>query len=603
MLGLISDEKCLYLAEQLDKLYSKPVATIKEMTNFQNRVRKSCIKTPLVADYSKIKVYTWYLRSLLFLALKDEDHLQLQHLQHIVELSNKLFPLSVSFDNISDIEELLFAWLNIIITPSLREDLPNCFHRQSHEEFERYDKKKPIWLTYNLCYPIVFVFNMIDVYYDGENNDENVDDEDERNSNDENVDDEDERNSNDENVDDEDERNSNDEDDDNETDNVIIIPFLKLNGVPTNTNDYNFIPIEKTRLQQILQFFMTMLCTPLLDLPSCYDIQYLIDRLSAVGFKNDLISDVFYEVALKKFNVIFELKSALYALKINDPILVNINIERKILIEERHDKCCQQMKSLFDGALQLSSTDRWKIQVHMGYTYYFLLGYYSEAIDLLKTVINDYNTNQQKDDRYALSIINFGEDSKKCPVLSYVCEKLNQPILLIPAIVLAYYTLFQCFRMTEQWDNGLEYIGQFKQICTKLEITFKEKYDHSVIKLLLATSLFCVASVDEVEIRTELANELMSLCGIQCLICRSDRQNFLDHEFTLELPYALSECGGENEQIHTKPRPVEKIPNMLIIRHGYDCYKMRSWLICETTILNELEKWISRLPVIVVLED
>lgn len=159
MLRLIPEKHCLYLAEVLDRFYMKPVDTIKRMTrNFKNFSRWSPIKVPLIDDYSKIQVYTWYLRSLLCLALKERDHLQLQRLKYIVELSNHLF-----FDNISNVEEFIFTWINIIITSSLRKNLPNCFD-QDHLKYK--NNKNPIWLTYNLWEPIVFVFNIMDIYFD-----------------------------------------------------------------------------------------------------------------------------------------------------------------------------------------------------------------------------------------------------------------------------------------------------------------------------------------------------------------------------------------------------------------------------------------------------
>lgn len=183
---------------------------------------------------------------------------------------------------------------------------------------------------------------------------------------------------------------------------------------------------------------------------------------------------------------------------------------------------------------------------------------------------------------------------------------------IIPTIVLAHYTLFQSYRMTDQWDNGQEYIEQFKNICILLETNFKgEDYDESIVKLLLATSFLCLASIDEafqltfqfLQYKNKLADELMSLCGIQYLLPVIYAQHFLDHDVTLEIPYALCECGGENEIIHVRAQLINKLPPTFIIRHGYDCYKMRSWLINEITILDELEKWMSRLPVAVVFKD
>ncbi|CAF4346364.1 unnamed protein product [Rotaria sp. Silwood2] len=583
MLSLISEENCLYAAEKLEQFRLKPVETIKQMTKCFNKLtRWSRIKIPLADDYSKIKVYTWYLRSLLYLALKTPDRLQLQRLEHIVQLSNTYFPSSLPNDNISNAEELLFTWLNIMITPSLRKKLPECFDQQQQQELQKYDNKKPIWLTYNLLEPIVLLFHIIELYYNEEDNEENDDDnewENESNNNDEIA------------------MDIEDEEDDITADDLVVIPFLKLNGVPTNENDYNLIPVTKMRFQNILEFLISMLCGPLLDLSSCHDIQYLIDRFHAVGFKNELLSNAFYEAALGKTVGIFRLKCHLYALEINDPIRVHISTEQKQFPEKRHNICCEQMKNLFDGALQLSLTDKWKIKVHMGYAYYFLFGHYSEAIDIMKTTIEDYN----------------------------VDTKLNQTELVIPTIVLAYYTLFQCYRMTGQWDNGKEYIEQFKQICARLETDFKEDYNKSVVKLLLATSYFCLALINEafdlisqvtetlpellsnsklqlIENLTDLSDELMSLCGIQNLLCLKDAQHFLDHGLTLTLPYSLSECGGENEEIHTRPQLGKQPFPTLIVRHGYDCYKMRPWLINPLTILDELKKWISRLPVEVGLE-
>jgi hypothetical protein len=166
MLRLISEEQCLYVAERLDKFYLKPVETIKQMTkNFQQFTIRSRMKVPLTDDYSKVKVYTWHLRSLLTLALTERDHLLLQRFEHIVELSNKYFPSS--FNNISNVEQLLFTWLNKIITPRLRKNLPECFEQQQQDQ----EIKNLPWLTSNLVEPIVLVFNIMNMYFDEENND------------------------------------------------------------------------------------------------------------------------------------------------------------------------------------------------------------------------------------------------------------------------------------------------------------------------------------------------------------------------------------------------------------------------------------------------
>lgn len=186
---------------------------------------------------------------------------------------------------------------------------------------------------------------------------------------------------------------------------------------------------------------------------------------------------------------------------------------------------------------------------------------------------------------------------------------MNKTNLVIPTIILAYYTLFQSYRMINQWDNGQEYIEQFKQTCTFLEMNIRnDDYDDLVIKLLLATCFFCIASIDEalqltfqfLRYDTKLAYELMSLCGIQYLLPGKDVEYFLDYDLTLELPYALSECGSQNEVIHVKAEIINQSPPTLIIRHGYDCYRMRSWLINEFTFLDELKKWMRLLPVAIV---
>jgi hypothetical protein len=128
------------------------------------------MKVPLTDDYSKVKVYTWHLKSLLTLALYERDHLRLQRFEHIVELSNKYFPSS--FNNISNVEELLFTWLNKIITPRLRENLPEYFEQQQqNQKIREYDNKDLPWLTANLVEPIVLVFNIMNMYFNEENND------------------------------------------------------------------------------------------------------------------------------------------------------------------------------------------------------------------------------------------------------------------------------------------------------------------------------------------------------------------------------------------------------------------------------------------------
>jgi hypothetical protein len=161
MLRLVPEEKCLDLAKRLDQLYEKPVQTIRQMQkSFQDFTFWSCVRLPLANDCSKIKVYTWYLRSSLCLALRASEHLRLQRLEHVVRMSNKYFPSLLSVDNISNVEELLFTWLDIVLTPELRESLPNCFEQKQQQEISQYPNKIPIWLRFYSA-PIGFVFDAL----------------------------------------------------------------------------------------------------------------------------------------------------------------------------------------------------------------------------------------------------------------------------------------------------------------------------------------------------------------------------------------------------------------------------------------------------------
>jgi hypothetical protein len=161
--------------------------------------------------------------------------------------------------------------------------------------------------------------------------------------------------------------------------------------------------------------------------------------------------------------------------------------------------------------------------------------------------------------------------------------------------------------MIGHWDKGQEYIEQFEHMCAELESDFDGEFDVVVVKLLLATGFYCLALMDEAtdllssqleKIDFDSADELMSLCGIKCFLLPSSIQYPPDRGLTLELPYALSECGGENEEIYVEPELIKRFPGLLYVRHGYDCYKMQSWLVDGSTLLDELEKWMSRVRVI-----
>ncbi|CAF1327678.1 unnamed protein product [Rotaria sordida] len=439
-----------------------------------------------------------------------------------------------------------------VITSELRENFPNCFEQKQQQEISQYSNKIPIWLRFYSA-PTGFVFEVLYMPID-ESIDEMVDNEilSMKAA----------------------EVGIEEEEDDVDSDDAVEIPLLKSNGTATNINDYFYIPILKTRFREIFEFLLKIVCTPLLDLPSCQDLQYLIDRFHSLGIKHELIGNAFYQAALHRCSDICTLKSNIHALEKNDPICVNVPKEEKDIMKRRTDVWCEQMKNLFHAASQLIPAQAWKIHVHMGYTFYFLFGRYDEAIDVMKTNIELYNTNR----------------------------KLEKPDLSIPTVVLAYYTLLQSFRMTGQWDKGREYIEQFEQTCAELEIHFGGEIDMIVVKILLATGYYCLALLEEAtdlliqleKMDSDSGDELMSLCGVQCFLLPSNIQYPPDRGLTLELPYALSECGGENEKIYVKPELIKNFPNLLYVRHGHDCYKMQSWLVGSSTILVELEKWMNR---------
>lgn len=148
----------------------------------------------------------------------------------------------------------------------------------------------------------------------------------------------------------------------------------------------------------MMEIFTTIICQPILDSPSCNDIQYLVNRLHGLGINNELVSSALYGAALQKSVVIFKLKCDLRSLEKNDPICVTSTKEQEEFVKQRHDQGCEQMKNLFNSALQLRSTKAWKIRADMAYTYYFLFGYYHQAIDIIKMIIEDY-----KVDRYVFT--------------------------------------------------------------------------------------------------------------------------------------------------------------------------------------------------------
>jgi hypothetical protein len=137
-----------------------------------------------------------------------------------------------------------------------------------------------------------------------------------------------------------------------------------------------------------------MLCGKLLYLPAYHNIQDLINRFHTFGLKDELLSQAFYTEALNKCTVIFRLKWNLYAIEREDPVCINITEKQKEDQRKYHDICYEQMKNLFNSAIQLSSAQTWKMKVHMSYTFYFLFGLYDEAIGILKTIVNDYNANE-----------------------------------------------------------------------------------------------------------------------------------------------------------------------------------------------------------------
>ncbi|CAF4552427.1 unnamed protein product, partial [Didymodactylos carnosus] len=162
---------------------------------------------------------------------------------------------------------------------------------------------------------------------------------------------------------------------------------------------------------------------------------------------------------------------------------------------------------------------------------------------------------------YVLSTIEFNEAVNKCPILSYLFKKLNKTDVAISTIVLAYYTLFQSYRTTNQWNSGRKYIEQFQQVCAGVDLNFIEDYDPTITNLLLVTGYFSLGFHDEAikiikqlpTTITDLVDELASMCRIIYLLSLTNLERVVEHGVTLELPYALSECGEANEKIHVKP--------------------------------------------------
>ncbi|CAF1570725.1 unnamed protein product, partial [Didymodactylos carnosus] len=138
----------------------------------------------------------------------------------------------------------------------------------------------------------------------------------------------------------------------------VDIPFLKLNGTATDVHDYNILSVRKTHLEDVLEMFISMICVPLMDIPSCSDCQYVIDRFRSTGFKDELLAKSFHDAALQKSIATFKLKADLFAVEKNDPLCVYIGADEEITIRKRHDLCLEQTKKLFEAAFQLSSEEK-----------------------------------------------------------------------------------------------------------------------------------------------------------------------------------------------------------------------------------------------------
>ncbi|CAF0853247.1 unnamed protein product [Didymodactylos carnosus] len=162
------------------------------------------------------------------------------------------------------------------------------------------------------------------------------------------------------------------------------------------------------------------------------------------------------------------------------------------------------------------------------------------------------------------------------------------------------------FDIRSHWNSGRKYIEQFQQVCAGVDLNFIEDYDPTITNLLLVTGYFSLGFHDEAikiikqlpTTITDLVDELASMCRIIYLLSLTNLERVVEHGVTLELPYALSECGEANEKIHVKPERIQPSSSIVIIRHGYDCYKMRGWNVHDVTILDELKKWMSRLTVV-----
>ncbi|CAF1024599.1 unnamed protein product [Didymodactylos carnosus] len=235
----------------------------------------------------------------------------------------------------------------------------------------------------------------------------------------------------------------------------------------------------------------------------------------------------------------------------------------------------------------------------MGYSCYFLFGYYNEAINTMESIISVIDGDK---DYLSSQLLMYGEDDLTCPILTFVCAKLGLEEIIIEPIVLVYYTLFHAYRLIQQWDTAACYIDSFKQVC----MNKKNRYRSNSF-VLLSTAFICLGDTDEAFRSLEMSgvhgqislDELISLCGVRLLVCTqmTSIEEMMDNGITVVLPYERSQCGEQDEKIIVKPLIMERTESscLLVLRHGYDCYKTRPWLVEKSTIIDELGKWMKRL--------
>ncbi|CAF0916015.1 unnamed protein product, partial [Didymodactylos carnosus] len=388
---------------------------------------------------------------------------------------------------------------------------------------------------------------------------------------------------------------------DDSADDIIDLPVLKKNGNPNNSDDYFWLPVHQFRLGEIIEI---MLETVSIVLLYKNDIQTIIDRLCLFGLKNDLLSTAFHNCACHKCLSTCELKRLLFAVDKNDPVSVNLSCDHIHNLKQNINISFEHANIFFNASLKLRP-DSITTRTEFGYSYYFLFGKYIEAIDVMLSVINVQIT-----DEHLSNSLFYSKTDVTCPIVTYLRIKLHKEDMIFNPIVIAYYTLFQSYRMVNRWNDAEKYIDDFEKICKD-----ERNQSKSNSYILLATAYMCIGNLEtaynilqQYNSKDMIMDQLYSLCGIcvKILVPLTHVNDLIENGVVIILPYRRSECGDDDEELNLKPSLITgpsfnqifstSTTCAILLRHGYDCYKSKPWLINELTIIDELEKWMSRLP-------